>query len=744
MSINAISTQARLPPIDLGNGVVIDTPVIMAPLSGVTDLPFRRLARAQGAGLVVSEMIASWAMLRENRNTLRMAELDGKPSAIQLAGCDPEAMAEAARMSVDLGADIIDINFGCPVKKVAVGQAAGSALMRDEIAAARILEATARAVPVPVTLKMRMGWDHASLNAPSLARIAEQSGIRMVTVHGRTRQQFYTGQADWAFVATVKQAVGIPVVVNGDILTVDDAASALRQSGADGVMIGRGCYGRPWFPAQVAQFLRHGERRADPALADQKKILISHYHSILAHFGSHAGRPPGPQARLLVFARPARLGRVPRRDEPADRTARRAGADRRPIRPPDCPRLCPRARRRRARPGGSRMRNVVARAALAVVGRREAQRPPDSVALMSALPVPVVLLDRADAFRFINPAAELFLGISAAQSASLSLTDLLPADHPIFMLIGQVREGDIVVSDHDMTLDSPRLRKHGITVQGTPLPEEPGSVLLVFQDASAARALDRQLTFRSAARSVAGMAAVLAHEVKNPLSGIRGAAQLLESSVTEPDRELTVLIRDEADRIRALVERMEVFGEKPIERSAVNIHRVMEHVRRLAQSGFAPHIRFTEIYDPSLPAVFGNRDQLVQVVLNLVKNAAEAVNDATAQNGDPRNEESRGEITLVTGYQHGVRLAVPGSDQRVHLPLLVAVRDNGLGIAEDIRSSLFDPFVTSKPSGSGLGLALVAKIISDHGGLMEVDSRPGRTEFRLHLPILADDSDDLN
>src|SRR5580698_8933860 len=196
----------RLRPIDLG-GVRIETPVILAPMSGVTDLPFRRVARQLGAGLVVSEMIASWAMVRENRNTLRMAELDGNPSSIQLAGCEPGAMAEAARIAVGRGADIIDINFGCPVKKVAVGQMAGSSLMRDEATAARILEATVKAVPVPVTLKMRMGWDHASLNAPKLARIAQECGIRMVTVHGRTRQQFYTGSADWDFIRHVKDAV---------------------------------------------------------------------------------------------------------------------------------------------------------------------------------------------------------------------------------------------------------------------------------------------------------------------------------------------------------------------------------------------------------------------------------------------------------------------------------------------------------------------------------------------------------
>jgi tRNA-dihydrouridine synthase B len=288
------SFSPLIAPITLGHGktaVTLASPVILAPLSGVTDLPFRALVKSQGAGMVVSEMIASWAMVRENRNTLRMAEVEagGGPSAVQLAGCEPDAMAEAARIAVANGADLIDINFGCPVKKVAVGQSAGSALMRDEVLAGKILEATARAVDVPVTLKMRMGWDHNSLNAPVLARIAEESGITLITVHGRTRQQFYEGIADWDFVAGVKSAVRLPVIVNGDITTEHKAAEALRRSGADGVMIGRGAYGRPWFLKQVTDYLLTGELTTAPSLAEQKTILLRHYAAIRAHFGERSG-----------------------------------------------------------------------------------------------------------------------------------------------------------------------------------------------------------------------------------------------------------------------------------------------------------------------------------------------------------------------------------------------------------------------------------------------------------------------
>jgi two-component system nitrogen regulation sensor histidine kinase GlnL len=267
-----------------------------------------------------------------------------------------------------------------------------------------------------------------------------------------------------------------------------------------------------------------------------------------------------------------------------------------------------------------------------------------------------------------------------------------------------------------------------VTIQGALTGEGADLLVLTLHERSMAEKMDRHLTHRNAARSITAMAAMLAHEVKNPLSGIRGAAQLLEQDADPAGRTLTQLICDETDRIVALVDRMEAFSDqRPIERYAVNIHQVLERVRKVAQSGFARHVRLIEEYDPSLPAVAGDHDLLVQVFLNLVKNAAEALRDAD------------GEIILTTAYRHGLRLAIPGGEGRQFLPLMVSVTDNGAGIPEDLRPYLFDPFVTTKRHGSGLGLALVAKVIGDHGGVIEFDSQPGRTVFRVFLPVVAQD-----
>ncbi len=353
---------------------------------------------------------------------------------------------------------------------------------------------------------------------------------------------------------------------------------------------------------------------------------------------------------------------------------------------------------------------------------------PDLAAVLGTLPTAVLAIDLDGVIRYVNLAGEQLFELGAPHMCGQRLDSLIPEDSTVCSLVRQSLANQNPVSEFGATLDSLRTGTRTVTVQVSPMVDRSGWVLLSLLEHSLAMKIGQQLSHRNAARSVTAMAAVLAHEIKNPLSGIRGSAQLLEQGVSEEDRVLTTLICDEADRIVKLVDRMEVFSEQPpLEREAVNIHTVIEHVRRLAQNGFGKHVRFIENFDPSLPPVWGNRDQLVQVFLNLVKNAAEACPSEGA------------EVVLSTAYQHGVRVQVPGTSSMMHLPLLVSIQDNGDGIPDDIQQNLFDPFVTTKPKGSGLGLALVAKIVNDHGGIIEFDSASRRTVFKVLLPIVKAD-----
>jgi two-component system, NtrC family, nitrogen regulation sensor histidine kinase GlnL len=366
--------------------------------------------------------------------------------------------------------------------------------------------------------------------------------------------------------------------------------------------------------------------------------------------------------------------------------------------------------------------------ALGVKRRSRLEAQADAAAILAALPDPVIVVERTGQIRFVNPAAEQFFGSSAAALCGSALADLVAPHSPLLSLVHSVWRVGNTISEYDILLEGPRFGSRSVTIQGALTGEGADTLVLTLHERSIADMMDRHLNHRSAARSITGMAAMLAHEVKNPLSGIRGAAQLLEQDADPAERALTQLICDETDRIVALVDRMEAFSDhRPLERDAVNIHEVLERVRKVAQSGFARHIGIIEEYDPSLPPVHANRDLLVQVFLNLIKNAAEALSIPD------------GEIILTTAYRHGLRLTRPSGEGRQHLPLMVSVTDNGGGIPEDLRPHLFEPFVTTKRNGTGLGLALVAKVIGDHGGVIEFESQPRRTVFRVFLPVVAQD-----
>ena len=349
-----------------------------------------------------------------------------------------------------------------------------------------------------------------------------------------------------------------------------------------------------------------------------------------------------------------------------------------------------------------------------------------SEALLAALANPVLAVDRDLRIVHVNPAAEQFFQSGASHLEQQTLDDVVAVDSPLIGLVQHAQRTGTTISEYDVNLGTPRAGEHSVNVTVAPLSEPAGHVAVSLQENTIANTMDRQLIHRGAARSVTGMAAVLAHEVKNPLSGIRGAAQLLEPGVSEEDKALTQLICAETDRIVDLVDRMERFSDEPMERGPVNIHEVLERVRAVAESGFGRGLRIMEDYDPSLPAAWGHFDQLVQIFINLVKNACEAAS------------EQGGEILLRTAFRHGVRLEVPGGKARVRLPLEVSVQDNGGGVPADIRDHLFDPFVTTKASGSGLGLALVAKLVGDHGGVIDCTSEPRRTIFRVMLPMQED------
>ena len=356
--------------------------------------------------------------------------------------------------------------------------------------------------------------------------------------------------------------------------------------------------------------------------------------------------------------------------------------------------------------------------------------PPDAASILGALRSAILAVDGDNIIRQANAAAEALFATGSHYLLDMPVSSVLPPDSPVMTLMALARDRRLHVCEHGIIIDTPRTGRRVVSVNVSTIAECPGYVVLDLTEQSIAARMSAMVPTRNAARSAAAMSAMLAHEVKNPLSGIRGAAQLLDSNASEDEQVLTRLIIDETDRIVSLLDRMDVFAaDHPILSETINIHTVLDHVRRIAENGFGRHARIRANYDPSLPPVAGNRNLLIQVFLNLVKNAAEAV------------PAEGGEIVISTSYQHGMRLSAPSTGESRNLPLMVTIQDNGAGVSDDLKPHLFDAFVTTKPSGSGLGLAMVAKIVDDHGGIIECDSQPRKTQFRVMLPISVQDED---
>lgn len=369
---------------------------------------------------------------------------------------------------------------------------------------------------------------------------------------------------------------------------------------------------------------------------------------------------------------------------------------------------------------------------LKVIRNTFSSRPPrpSSDSVLDSIPEPVIVVDGDGNVTFLNAAAQSFFQGSEVVLAGVNIQDLIPQDSPLLSVVDRARRAGSSMTIHGIRVTTPRIGKHVLTVDAAPLADTPDAIVITLKEHAIAGKIDHTVTQRGAVRSVTALSSMLAHEVKNPLSGIRGAAQLLETMVPQEDRQLTRLITDETDRIVKLLDSMEIFSDRPdLEREPVNIHEVLDRVLDLARNGFGKGMRINASFDPSLPPIHGNRDQLVQIFLNLVKNAAESMTNG----GTPEPE-----LAVTTAYKHGVRLAVPGLEARMHLPLVVTVRDNGPGVPDDLRPYLFDPFITTKSNGSGLGLALVAKLVSEHGGVIDFESRARRTEFNVMLPVLRE------